>query len=415
VAADGPGAPSFGDLAARAARLDTAAAADYPGPRTGRQPIHTVYVPADRFEAGTARRWGDEALRLLDRHTDGDEAFAAALGLTIRAAPAGRARQRVARKLADEPVEDLRVDFEDGYGIRDDATEDAHAAAAARALAADASSRPAGWGLRVKPMCDGLASRGLRTLDVFLTAAIDTAGALPDGFVVTLPKVLGPGYVAVFAEALGRLESSLGLAEGALVFEIQVETPQSVVGLDGRFAPRLLADAAAGRCVGAHMGTFDYTAALGLLPREQRITHPACDFARHVLQVSLAGSGVRLSDGSTNVTPASDATADVHAAWRTHSRQVRHSLASGFFQGWDLHPAQLVSRFGAVFAYLLEDMDDVLARLAAWRDGEPGPGGVLDEPATARALSRHVDMAVACGALSADDVPPDISGLPRDA
>jgi hypothetical protein len=118
-----------GELDERLAEADAALAAGYPGDRAGRQPVHTAYVPADRFGAGTARDWGTQALALLDEHA---ELFATVVGDAdiIR---------RVKDKLGDEPVEDLRIDFEDGYpsqatGPSTD-EQDLHAVSAAHALA----------------------------------------------------------------------------------------------------------------------------------------------------------------------------------------------------------------------------------------------------------------------------------------
>src|SRR5687768_3715415 len=93
------------ELDDRLAEADAALASRYPGERAGRQPVHTAYVPADRYAADTPRQWGDEALALADEHAD-------KLALVVGDADIIR---RVKAKLADEPVEDLRVDFEDGY------------------------------------------------------------------------------------------------------------------------------------------------------------------------------------------------------------------------------------------------------------------------------------------------------------
>ena len=384
-------------------RVERAAAAHarrYPGDPGGRQLVHTVYVAADRFAAGTATAHGAEALRLLDAHAPDGNALAAAVGIHDQALAAA-VRERVAAKLAREPVEDLRIDFEDGYGVRDDAEEDRDAARAAAAVAEAlaAGTLPPFAGPRVKSFADGRHWRAVRTLDVFLTGLLERAGRLPDGLVVTFPKVVAAEHVAAFAELLGRLEAALGLPDGRLRFEVQVETTQSIFDPAGRVALRGIAEAAAGRLAGAHFGVYDYTAACGLPPSEQRLTHPACDFARHVMQVALAGTGVRLSDGSTAVVPAGDDTPAVHAAWRLHAAHVRHSLRHGFWQGWDLHPAQLPSRYVAVYAWHLDGFQQAAARVRAFHAGAPGPGGVLDEPATVKALVGQVRRAVHCGAV----------------
>jgi citrate lyase beta subunit len=408
---DGPGRParslagrSLDDLIARVESASAAFDRRYPGDPGGRQPVHTVYVPADRFTAGTAPAFGAEAGRLLDAHAPDGPAMAAAVGLDDHRL-AATVRDRVAAKLAREPVEDLRIDFEDGYGVRDDAEEDRAATAAATAVteAQAAAALPPFIGLRVKSFADGRHHRSIRTLDVFLTALLEGSGRLPGGFVVTFPKVVAVEHVAAFADLLGRLEPALGLPQGGLRFEVQVETTQSIVDHAGRLALPDMVDAAAGRLAGAHFGVFDYTAACGLAPSEQRLPHPARDFARHVMQVALAGTGVRLSDGSTNLVPAGDDTPAVHAAWRDHAAAVRHSLRHGYWQGWDLHPAQLPSRYAAVYAWYLADYERSTARVHAFTTGVPGPAGILDEPATIAALVGQLRRAVHCGAVPVED------------
>lgn len=383
----------------RVGSIATEDARAHPGDPAGRQPVHTLYVPADRFSQDTVASIAAEARRLLDVHAGTAASFSAAFGVPATLAQA--VRQRVAAKLRDEPVEDLRIDFEDGYGVRDDATEDAQAAAAATVVAealAGGTATPF-VGLRVKSFCDGLEQRSVRTLDVFLTVMLErTGGRLPHGFAVTFPKIVAAEHVAAFAEVCGRLEKALGLPAGELRFELQVETSQSIVDRNGRLALPVLVAAGEGRVCAAHFGVFDYTAACGLLPGEQRSTHPACDFARHVMQTTLAGTGVRLSDGSTNVVPTGDTSEAVHAAWQTHSAGVRHSWAHGFYQGWDLHAAHLPSRFATVYAILLDGLDDVLGRIRAW-SAQSSAAGVLDEPATVRSLLAQVRRAIDCGAV----------------
>jgi hypothetical protein len=193
---------------------------------------------------------------------------------------------------------------------------------------------------------------------------------------------------------------------------VQVETPRSVLGPDGAAAAPRILEAGDGRITAMHLGVFDYTASLGLMPWEQRLDHPANDFARHVLQVALAGTGVWISDGSSNVVPASERTADVRAAWRVHADHVRHSLSNGFYQGWDLHPSHLASRYAAVYGWLLPHVRDAIERVAAWRDGASA-GGVLDEPATITSLLRYLRFAVASGAVDGSDDLSD-TGLGRD-
>jgi citrate lyase beta subunit len=400
------------DLLERARRAAAEHRRRFPGDLGAGRPLETLYVPADRLTATTAVEFGAEALRLLDAHAPDPASFASAFG--VDAAVAKRARARVRAKLEHAPVEDLRVDFEDGYGARPDDEEDRHAEVTARAVRAGRAdgTAPPSFGLRVKSFADGAEARSLRTLDTFLTTLTKGAAGLPDGFVVTFPKVTTAEHVALFAEALERLEVGLGLPERSLRFEVQVETPRSVIGPDGSVAAPGILEAAGGRLTAMHFGVFDYTASLGLMPWEQRLDHPANDFARHALQVALAGTGVWVSDGSSNVVPATDRTEDVHAAWRVHADHVRHSLRHGFYQGWDLHPAHLVSRYAAVYGWLLPHLDDAASRARAWRRRVEAPG-VLDEPATVGSLLRYLRFAVSSGAVDEAEVL-EASGLARD-
>lgn len=417
-AATSIGAPARARIATALAPVDAELARRYPGDPGTRQPVHTVYVPGDAFGARTVREWGRQALDALDAHAPDAGAFAAVVGLPAQAA--GEVYDRVRAKLVREPVEDLRIDFEDGYGPRPDDEEDAAAVATARVVA-DAVAGGGGppyVGIRAKCLEAAVRDRGIRTLDLFLTALLRAGGGvLPDGLVLTLPKVTYPEQVSVLAELLGEFERVHGLAAGRLGFEIQIETTQAILGADGRATVARMIDAAGGRATGLHYGTFDYSAACGVSAAYQSMDHPVADHAKAVMQVAAAGTGVRLSDGSTNVLPVGD-TARVHAAWRLHYGLVRRSLARAFYQGWDMHPAQLPTRYAAVYAFCREGLDTACARLAAYAERGRGPGAgggagdVLDEPATARALSGHLLRGLDCGAVDATEVT-ERTGLAR--
>ncbi|MGV9789150.1 DUF6986 family protein [Streptomyces sp. NPDC003435] len=375
----------------------------YPGDPGTRQPVHTVYVPGDVFGEGTVRDWGDRALAALDEHAPDAASFAAVLGLSAELAEPVYTRVRA--KLEREPVEDLRVDFEDGYGHRPDAEEDEDTARAARLLAGDA---PPYLGVRVKCMEAGVRERGIRTLDVFLTGLM-ASGGLPEGLNLTLPKVTYAEQVAAFARVLDAFERAHGLASGRLGFEIQIETSQAILAADGTATVARMIQAAGGRATGLHYGTFDYSAALGVSAAHQAPDHPAADHAKAVMQVAAAGTGVRVSDGSTNVLPVGP-TAQVHDAWRLHHRLTRRALARAYHQGWDMHPGHLPTRYAAVFAFYREGYARAAARLAAYTARTQGD--VLDEPATARALSGYLLRGLHCGALDSAEVT-TASGLSR--
>ena len=388
-------------LDARLADVDAALERTYPGDPGTRQPVHTVYVPADRVTPDLSQRWGGAALEVLEAHLATPERVARVLGVEEDLAAA--VLPLVREKLAREPVEDLRIDYEDGLGVRDDAGVDAAVDSGADALLAmlDAGTAPPFTGIRFRSLEAETRRRGLRTLDLFL-ARLAAAGPLPEGFVVTLPKVTAVEQVGAMVTACEHVESAHALAAGSVRFEIQVETPQSILTPDGRCAVGPMITAAAGRCTGLHYGTYDYSASLGIAAGEQSMEHPAADHAKAVMQVAAAGTGVRLSDGSTNVLPVGDDAA-VQAALALHARLVRRSLGRGFYQGWDLHPAQLPTRYLATFAFYRAGLGRALARLAAYTTGDTSTG-FLDEPATARALAWFVARGTDCGAVAADEV-----------
>jgi citrate lyase beta subunit len=205
---------------------------------------------------------------------------------------------------------------------------------------------------------------------------------------VTLPKVQAPEQVQVAVALLGALEARTGVTGTAL--ELQVETAPAVVDADGRITVPLLLAAGRGRVTGLHFGPYDYTAALGLSPREQALDAPVADAAKDLLQLSAAARGVAVSDGSSNVLPVGDR-AQVHAAWALHARLVERGTARGLWQGWDLHPGQLVSRWATLSAFFRERLPEVRARLAGTATG------VADEPATWAMLDAFTRRAAALG------------------
>ena len=403
-------------LAAEGSRI----AARYPGDAGARQPVHTVYGGAHLFRADSARRLGQLALAALAEYAADAPALAEALGMAPELAK--RVWPRVDEKLRREAVEDFRIDFEDGYGNRPDEEEDGHAASAAREVAKGLAegTLPPFIGIRIKPFSAELAARSVRTLELFLTTLCgETGGRLPANFVVTIPKVMTPLQVAALAELFARFEPRLGLRTGDLRLEIMVETTQSILDEEGRANVRRLADAAGGRCVAAHFGTYDYTASCDITAAHQHMAHPVCDFAKHVMQVALGGSGIWLSDGATNVLPvaphrgatlsAAERAANrrvVHAAWRLHSSHVRHSLETGFYQGWDLHPAQLPSRYATLYGFFLEGIEAASERLSNFVGKAAQAtlvGDLFDDAATGQGLLNYFLRAMSCGALTEEE------------
>ncbi|HSM35214.1 MAG TPA: hypothetical protein VK837_02360 [Longimicrobiales bacterium] len=408
----------------------------FPGDPERRQPVHTVYGGGHLFRAATAERLGELALRALVEFAPDPADLMAATGMADD--PPGLAEAvhaRVLGKLEEEPVEDFRIDFEDGYGHRSDEEEDGHVLAAASEVAAGLGegTLPPFLGLRVKPLTPELRARSARTLDLFVTSLVEkTGGTLPSNWVFTLPKITDPAQPAAFAGLLDRLERELGLDAGLLRFELMVETPQSIVDAEGRVALPALVAAGEGRVTAAHFGTYDYTALLNITAAHQRMRHPACDFARDVMKVALAGTGIWISDGSTAVLPVAPHRADdgealsaeqiaenreaVHGAWRLHYEDVTDSLVRGLYQGWDLHPAQLVTRYAAVYAFFLGALDAAADRLTNFLERAAQAtllGNVFDDAATGQGLLTFFLRAVNSRAIGEDDAVAR-TGLSRD-
>ncbi|MEV4615584.1 aldolase/citrate lyase family protein [Kitasatospora sp. NPDC049258] len=410
-----PGGGASFSAAARAAvdallaPVDADLARRYPGDSGSRQPVHTVYVPADAFAADTVADWGRQALEAFDTHAATPAQLAEALGV-----PAGDlladVHARVRAKLEREPIEDLRIDFEDGYGPRPDAEEDAAAVRAAELVAAAVAegTAPPYVGIRIKCMEAAVRDRGIRTLELFLATLLG-AGGLPEGLVLTLPKVTYPEQVTALVRLLEDFERRAGLPAGRIGFEIQIETTQAILGADGRATVARMIGAAEGRATGLHYGTFDYSASCGVGAAYQSMDHPVADHAKAVMQVAAAGTGVRLSDGSTNVIPTGP-TEQVHAAWKLHHDLVRRSLVRAYYQGWDMHPAHLPTRYVAVYSFYREGLAAAAARLAAYV--AKAGGDVMDEPATARALSGYLLRGLDCGAVDPAEVTA-LTGLDR--
>lgn len=440
------------EISARLSEANREFAARYPGESFRRQPVHTVYGGAHLFKSDTTPRLGALARRALEMYAPNFAVFARALQLpgheelpdsvsddsSVRVAieqdEAGFQKEhpgvwlahkvyaRVVEKLRREPVEDFRIDFEDGYGNRPEAEEDGHAASAAAEVARgmEAGTLPPFIGIRIKPFTEELYARSSRTLDIFLSTLLSEAGGrLPENFVVTLPKVTVPEQVSALADLFDLFESESGLPAGSLKLELMVETTQSIIDQRGRCALPSFVAAARGRCVAAHFGTYDYTASCQITAAHQHMTHPACDHARHAMQVALGGTGVWLSDGATNIMPVpvhrapeggalseeqeAENRRAVARAWRLHHEHIQHSLVNAFYQGWDLHPAQLPTRYAAVYTFFLESLGPASERLSNFVEKAARAtlvGDVFDDAATGQGLLNYFLRATNCGALT---------------
>jgi len=443
--------PILSDLAASNAKHSAA----YPGDSSDRQQVHTVYGGANLFKAGSAQKLGTIALRNLNTYAPNFCSLAKVVGFpgaetlpstdveinALKEACAENSAgmkeinpaawlaytvyERIINKLQDEPIEDNRIDFEDGYGNRPDEEEDADAVRCAEEVAKgiDEGNLPPFIGIRIKTFTEECRVRAVRTLDLFLTRLAELKGSqLPNNFVITLPKVTHPEQVAALAQLLDAIEEKCGYEKNSLKLEIMIETTQSIIDEAGSNQVYKLVQAANGRCRSAIFGTYDYTATCNITAAYQTHTHPACDFARHVIQVSLAATGITISDGATTTMPIGphrapkdgsltneqtlENTRVVHSAWKLHFDNVRHSLTHAYYQGWDLNPAQLPIRYAAVYSYFLEGLPDASKRLEAFINKAAQAtlvGNTFDDAATGQGLLNFFLRGIACGAITEEE------------
>jgi len=237
--------------------------------------------------------------------------------------------------------------------------------------------------------------------------------------VVMLPKVTIPQQPETLANFFTILEEELGLAKGVLKMEMMVETTQAIMDIGGTNPLYRFIKAAQGRCIAMHFGTYDYTASCSITAKYQEMDHPVCDFAHHVTKVALAHTGIWLSDGATNTMPIGPHRGDltaaqeaenqevVHRAWKKGYDHIRHSLWNGYYQGWDLNPAQFPMRYAAVYAFFLESYDDAVERLKTFVDKAARAtliGDVFDDAATGQGLLNYFLRALNSGAITEEEV-----------
>lgn len=423
----------------------------YPGDRPERQPVHTVYGGANLFKSDTTVKIGDVALRNLNTYAPNFVTLAEVLQLQghehlphlekdihdlteymDKATEAERKKnvawlsysiyKKIVAKLKNEAVEDFRIDFEDGFGNRPDEEEDATAENSARELALAMKNKTLSpfVGIRIKPFTEDHRNRGVRTLDIFLTTLLkETGGKLPDNFIVMLPKVTITEQVVALVKFFKILEKENGLANGTLKMETMVEATQIIMDDEGKNPLMKIIRASEGRMLAAHFGTYDYTASCGITAKYQTMDHPVCDFAHHMTKVALGGTGIFLSDGATNIMPIGPHRGEdlsfgqlkenresVYNAWQQGFKHTTHSLVNGFYQGWDLNPAQLPMRYAATYNFFLSSYDDAVHRLKTFVDRaaiSTLTGDIFDDAATGQGLLNFFLKAMNCGAITEEE------------
>jgi citrate lyase beta subunit len=381
---------------------------------------HVVYGGAHLFSAKTADKLGALARAAFEKYAGTEEGLHAALGVTDP-----RVRARALDKLQKRPVEDIRIDFEDGYGARPEEEELRDAERTAKELAAALAGRPSdepgpSYGIRIRAIRPETSARVLRTLDVFYKHITAAGGRVPEGFVVTLPKVRSAAEVSTLVEALSTIERALGVDKTGI--ELMAETKEAAEA----DALASFIRAGDGRVRSLHLGAYDFLSELGVLARSQRLHHPYTDALRVSMKLVTADTEVATFDGATTVLPieshkAKDGgalsaaqqdenRARVHGAFATHIEDVTASLDKGFFASWILYPAQLVSHAVAVSAFYVAEMDSARARLSnfvAEASRATAVGTSFDDRATARGLVAFFARGLASSIL----VPADLGAL----
>jgi len=393
----------------------------YPGDRSDRQPVHTVYGGANLFKSDLAEKFGKRALSTFKAYAPNVGIFGKVFDL--KGEICERVYEKVQQKLETEALEDFRIDFEDGYGNRSNEEEDQTAVEAAKEVAKGIAKKslPPFIGIRIKPFTEEMKERGLRTLDIFLTTLLsESDGKLPDNFVVMLPKVTISEQVTTLVSFFEILEQKLNLSPGSLKMEMMVETTQAIMDINGVNPLYRFLKASKGRCIAMHFGTYDYTASCSITAKYQEMNHPVCDFAHHMTKVALAHTGIWLSDGATNTMPIgphrgenlsyeqlTENRAVVHRAWKKGYDHIRHSLWNGYYQGWDLNPAQVPMRYAAVYAFFLESYEEAVERLKTFVEKAARAtliGDVFDDAATGQGLLNYFLRALNSGAITEDEV-----------
>jgi citrate lyase beta subunit len=432
----------------------------YTGDKPDRQAVHTVYGGANLFKSDTCIKMGDIALRNLKTYAPDFTELARVLKFKgyedlphsekkikkltkqLDAMSEGERKNepewlaysvynKIIKKLETEPVEDFRIDFEDGFGNRPDDEEDATAVNAANELALGMQNKTISpfIGIRIKPFTEDLKYRGVRTLDIFLTTLLQkTNGQLPENFVVMLPKVVITEQVTTLVRLFEIIEKENNLSPGSLKMETMVEATQIIMDEEGRNPLMKIVRAGEGRLIAAHFGTYDYTASCGITAKYQTMDHPVCDFAHHMTKVALGGTGIFLSDGATNVMPVAphrgkelskqqlkENRESVHNAWRIGYNHTLHSLINGLYQGWDLNPAQIPMRYAATYNFFLSSYDDAVFRLKTFVDRaaiSTLTGDIFDDAATGQGLLNFFLKAMNCGAITEEEAL--VTGLTLD-
>lgn len=404
------------------------------------QPIHTFYGGAHLFRFNTAKKMGELALRGLTSYAkNGDEllrVFAADTGVLPASdtrsqhekALFAKIHSRLVSKLQTEPVEDYRVDFEDGYGVRSNEEEDDEAVRVAKetAKALEENQLPELFGLRIKALNKTYLKRSLRTLEIYISSLLENSnGRMPRYFIVTAPKIESPVEAKILNRALTEIEQKFNLPANSVYADLMIESPSAVIS-GGKLNIGNIIDAAGERCLAINIGIYDFTSMLGVAAQSQEYKHPFAGLLRLLLKMEIVQKRIYLSDGATHILPVEiygkekdsahpndalrSANRDaIHKAWRLAYNNNLHSLYYGIYQGWDLHPYQLIPRYVALYKYFLNDLSNSIERMKNFLGSDTNQSltsHFFDDAASALGLYNYFVKAASCGAITDDDIKP---------
>jgi citrate lyase beta subunit len=383
------------------------------------QPVHVLYGGAHLFSEKTFEKVANLAEQAFKYAAPDARALNNLCGESWDDQVSREIFHRAEKKISTSPLEDYRIDFEDGYGVRSDEEEDSHAISAAKNLAAVAGARlaPKNIGIRIKPLSTAGMRRALKTLALFVDGLHKSRAVHASGLkhlIITLPKVTNAEQVATLVEILDGYEKEHHLGHGFFSIELVVETPSAFLGTDGTIPLASFLHSSAGRCRSLHFGVYDFTSSLGIGSAGQSIDHLACDFARIWMQIAASlAPNITVSDGIISRLPlvpkenTQDAREQFESAWRYNYQQMMRSLANGYYQGWDLHPCQLPIRHIANTVFVLREFEGAVNRLktfVARASQASHVGGVFDDRASVLGLLNFFDRSVASGVIDQSEL-----------
>jgi citrate lyase beta subunit len=384
------------------------------------QPTHVVYGGAQLFKTGTINKIGTLAVAHFEQYTAQISRCQQELDPNQSVAVWQQAVGRAKSMLQHRSVQDFRIDFEDGFGVRSHAEEDQCARTSAEALADELLIGPmkSDIGLRIKALDAATADRAVRTLEIFCASLF--AKWTPNetqSLILTLPKVESWQQAETIARICSVVENLHKLPPNFFRLELMIESLGVFSTRDGANDARRMIDSTHQRLQAFHIGSYDLTAQCGVAALDQGMRHPACDWVILNLKAATEGTDIWISDGATATLPLvphrgeanqltsvqrAENESAVYYAWRKSLVDIRGSLRLGVSQGWDLHPHQIAIRYLTLAHYYsvnLPEMHQRMENFTKKKEQATAVGTAFDDAATVRGLVNFFSRGLAIGAL----------------